>query len=248
MPFIPFNPVENVQRTRRALPHWFQEGRTYFVTFRLADSMPQEKREQLEAQRNAWMHAQGLKSLDEIEFLSEEDRKEYHRIFTVKIHELLDAGYGSCALRDPENAQIVSNALMFFDGQRCEMISFVVMPNHVHVIIECFTGHLLADVLHSWKSFTAHAINKALNRTGPLWQKEYHDRFIRDAPHFQKALHYLEQNPVKARLVADKADWPWSSARSAAARSAAAGSAVRPAGPGASAEPLSFPDSGNQIL
>ncbi len=123
MHFVPFNPIENVQRTRRALPHWVQEGRTYFVTFRLADSMPRDKREHLEGQRDAWMHSKGLRSLDEIENLSEDYRKEYHRIFTAKIHELLDAGYGSCALREPQNAQIIASALMFFDGQRCEMIS-----------------------------------------------------------------------------------------------------------------------------
>ena len=200
MPFIPFNPVENVQRTRRALPHWFQEGRTYFVTFRLADSMPREKREQLEAQRNAWMHAQGLKSLDEIEFLSEEDRKEYHRIFTVKIHELLDAGYGSCALRDPENAQIVSNALMFFDGQRCEMISFVVMPNHVHVLTCPIEPHSLSELLHSWKRFTSREIHKRTGETGTLWLDENFDHIVRTEHQLEHFRNYIRDNPKKARL------------------------------------------------
>ena len=200
MPFIPFNPVENVQRTRRALPHWFQEGRTYFVTFRLADSMPREKREQLEAQRNAWMHAQGLKSLDEIEFLSEEDRKEYHRIFTVKIHELLDAGYGSCALRDPENAQIVSNALMFFDGQRCEMISFVVMPNHVHVLTCPIEPHSLSELLHSWKRFTSREIHKRTGESGTLWLDENFDHIVRTEHQLEHFRNYIRDNPKKARL------------------------------------------------
>jgi type I restriction enzyme R subunit len=200
MPFIPFNPVENVQRTRRALPHWFQEGRTYFVTFRLADSMPREKREQLEAQRNAWMHAQGLKSLDEIEFLSEEDRKVYHRLFTVKIHELLDAGYGSCALRDPENAQIVSNALMFFDGQRCEMISFVVMPNHVHVLTCPIEPHSLSELLHSWKRFTSREIHKRTGETGTLWLDENFDHIVRTEHQLEHFRNYIRDNPKKARL------------------------------------------------
>lgn len=200
MPFIPFNPVENVQRTRRALPHWFQEGRTYFVTFRLADSMPREKREQLEAQRNAWMYAQGLKSLDEIEFLSDEDRKEYHRIFTVKIHELLDAGYGSCTLRDPENAQIVSNALMFFDGQRCEMISFVVMPNHVHVLTCPIEPHSLSELLHSWKRFTSREIHKRTGESGTLWLDENFDHIVRTEHQLEHFRNYIRDNPKKARL------------------------------------------------
>jgi len=211
------------------------------LTFRLHDALP----------------APVLKALQaELDELDDETEREKRR--RLKIEEYLDAGHGSCLLRQPAAAEIVQNALLHFDTERYRLIAWCLMPNHVHVIIECLPGHLLADVLHAWKSFTAHAINKTLNRTGPLWQKEYHDRFIRDAVHFQKALHYLEQNPVKARLVADKAEWPWSSARSAAARSAAAGSAaagsavagsaVRPAGPGASAEPLSFPDSEQQIL
>lgn len=200
MPFIPFNPVENVQRTRRALPHWFQEGRTYFVTFRLADSMPREKREQLEAQRNAWMYAQGLKSLDEIEFLSDEDRKEYHRIFTVKIHELLDAGYGSCTLRDPENAQVVSNALMFFDGQRCEMISFVVMPNHVHVLTCPIEPHSLSELLHSWKRFTSREIHKRTGESGTLWLDENFDHIVRTEHQLEHFRNYIRDNPKKARL------------------------------------------------
>jgi REP element-mobilizing transposase RayT len=200
MAFVPFNPVENIQRTRRKLPHWFQEGRTYFVTFRLADSMPREKREHLESQRDAWMHGKGLKSLDEIEHLSEEDRKEYHRIFTAKIHELLDIGYGSCVLREPENAKIVSNALMFFDGQRCEMISFVVMPNHVHVLTCPIEPHRLSELLHSWKRFTSREIHKRTGVTGTLWLDENFDHIVRSEHQLEHFRNYIRDNPKKARL------------------------------------------------
>jgi REP element-mobilizing transposase RayT len=200
MPFVPFNPVENVQRTRRTLPHWFQEGRTYFVTFRLADSMPREKREQIEAQRDAWMHSKGIRSLDEIENLTDDDRKEYHRIFTAKIHELLDAGYGSCVLRDPENAQIVASALMFFDGQRCEMLSFVVMPNHVHVLTCPIEPHTLSQLLHSWKRHTSREINKRMGTGGTLWLDENFDHIVRSHEQLDHFRNYIHDNPKKARL------------------------------------------------
>ncbi len=200
MPFVPFNPVENVQRTRRTLPHWFQEGRTYFVTFRLTDSMPREKREQIEAQRDAWMHAKGLRSLDEIEKLQDEDRKEYHRIFTAKIHELLDASYGSCVLCEPENAQIVSNALLFFDGQRCEMLSFVVMPNHVHVLTCPIEPHTLSELLHSWKRHTSREINKHMGASGTLWLDENFDHIVRTQEQLEHFRNYIRDNPKKARL------------------------------------------------
>jgi putative transposase len=200
MPFVPFNLVENVLRTRRTLPHWFQEGRTYFVTFRLADSMPREKREHLEAQRDAWMPSKGLRSLDEIENLSEEDRKEYHRVFTAKIHELLDAGYGSCVLREPENAQVVSNALLFFDGQRCEMLAFVVMPNHVHVLACPIEPHTLSELLHSWKRHTSREINKRVGTSGTLRLDENFDHIVRSQNQLDHFRNYIRDNAKKARL------------------------------------------------
>lgn len=200
MPFVPFNPDENVQRTRRALPHWVQEGRTYFVTFRLADSMPREKREQIEAQRDAWMHAKGLQSLDEIENLSEDDRKEYHRIFTAKIHDLLDAGYGSCVLSEPENAQVVSSALLFFDGNRVETLAFVVMPNHVHVLACPIPPHTLSDLLHSWKRHTSREINKRQGTSGTLWLDENFDHIVRSPEQLKRFRNYIRDNPKKAHL------------------------------------------------
>ena len=202
MSFVPFNPAENVQRTRRTLPHWFQDGRTYFVTFRLADSMPREKREQVEAQRDAWMHAKGIAALDQIETLPEEDRKEYHRIFTAKIHELLDAGYGSCVFREPENAQIVANALLFFDGTRCEMPALVVMPNHVHLLTCPLPPHTLSELLHSWKRHTSREINKRLGRSGTLWLDENFDHIVRSQEQLEHFRNYIRDNPKKARLPA----------------------------------------------
>ncbi len=200
MPFVPFNPIENVQCTRRTLPHWAQEGRTYFVTFRLADSMPREKREQIEAQRDAWMHSKGIRSLDEIENLSEDDRKEYHRIFTAKIHELLDAGYGSCMLSESENAQVVSSALLFFDGNRVEMLAFVVMPNHVHVLACPIEPHTLSELLHSWKRHTSREINKRMGSSGTLWLDENFDHIVRSQDQLQHFRNYIRDNPKKAHL------------------------------------------------
>lgn len=200
MPFVPFNPDENVQRTRRTLPHWVQEGRTYFVTFRLADSMPREKREHLEAQRDAWIRAKGLRSLDEIENLSEDDRNEYHRIFTAKIHDLLDAGYCYCVLREPENAHAVSRALLFFDGNRVEMLAFVVMPNHVHVLACPIPPHTLSDLLHSWKRHTSKESNKRMGTSGTLWLDENFDHIVRSPEQLQHFRNYIRDNPKKAHL------------------------------------------------
>jgi REP element-mobilizing transposase RayT len=87
------------------------------------------------------------------------------------------------------------------------------MPNHVHALIETRAGFPLSDVLHSWKSFSSKEANKLIGRTGEFWQREYADRFVRNAEHFETVVAYIEENPVKARLVKLKTEWPWSSAR-----------------------------------
>jgi REP element-mobilizing transposase RayT len=103
--------------------------------------------------------------------------------------------------------------LFHFDGQRYRLLAWCVMPNHVHALIETREGFPLADVLHSWKSFTGHKANGLLQRTGEFWQREYLDRYVRNAEHYEKVVAYIEENPVKADLVRLKTDWPWSSAR-----------------------------------
>jgi REP element-mobilizing transposase RayT len=72
------------------------------------------------------------------------------------------------------------------------------MPNHVHVLIEAFADSPLPEVVQSWKSFTAKAINRWLGRNGEVWQREYFDRYIRDDAHLRAVIDYIEGNPVAA--------------------------------------------------
>jgi REP element-mobilizing transposase RayT len=107
----------------------------------------------------------------------------------------------------------VERAILYFDNKRYRIIAWCIMPNHVHVIIEIWALYPLADILHSWKSYTAHQANKLLQRSGEFWFREYHDRFIRNEEHFADAVEYVENNPVKAGLADSKEEWRWSSAR-----------------------------------
>jgi REP element-mobilizing transposase RayT len=103
-----------------------------------------------------------------------------------------------------------------FDGSRYQLHAWVVMPNHVHVIIEPLGSHSLQKVVHSWKSFTAKRMRGAamlLESHGRVWQPEYFDRFIRDEKHYRAAVEYIHENPVKAGLAANAENWEWSSAR-----------------------------------
>ncbi|WP_394849145.1 transposase [Pendulispora brunnea] len=125
-------------------------------------------------------------------------------------HEL-NRGHGSCVLRDPEIAQLVIDALRYFDGDRYFLGPWVIMPNHVHVLVRPLADHSLGEILHSWKSFTAKKIRALIGGTGAVWQREYFDRMIRNERHLLAATRYVHENPVAAGLVLRAMDWPFSS-------------------------------------
>ncbi len=87
------------------------------------------------------------------------------------------------------------------------------MPNHVHFVVELREGRTVSHMIHGLKSFTGRKANALLGRTGPFWQREYYDRYIRDGEHLASVMRYIEENPVKAKLVKTARDWPWGSAR-----------------------------------
>ena len=125
---------------------------------------------------------------------------------------MLDRGLGECHLRDPRVAKMVEDALLYFDTERYRLLCWCLMPNHVHTMIETYPDHPLDKITHSWKSYTSKEANEILNRSGKFWQREYHDRFIRDDEHYANTVRHIENNPVKAGLVPKAEDWRWSSA------------------------------------
>ncbi len=182
-------PVAKGWYSRRYLPHCDVPGLIQAITFRLDDALPAEVVQRLQqAEPN---EAQRLRQLDAY----------------------LDAGHGACLLRQQACADIVEQALLFFDPERYRLLAWCVMPNHVHVLIETRQRWPLAGVVQAWKSFTAKAINTHLQRGGSLWQRDYFDRFIRDDLHLAAAVAYIQDNPVRAGLVERAEDWPFGSAR-----------------------------------
>jgi REP element-mobilizing transposase RayT len=172
--------------TPRKLPHFDAAGLTQAVTFRLADSLPAGI---IEARRGEGAGA-------------------YRR----RIEAALDAGRGSCMLRDPKNAEIVETALRHGAGRYYDLHAYVIMPNHVHALITQHEAARLADIVHRWKGWSAKLINRLTGRSGQFWQRDYFDRFIRDEEHFHAVFAYIEQNPVVAGLVTAAADWRFGSA------------------------------------
>jgi REP element-mobilizing transposase RayT len=126
-------------------------------------------------------------------------------LHSQKIQQHLDAGYGECLLMQPAVAQIIVDALRKFDGIRYRLLAWCVMPNHVHAVLQPVADFDLTRILHTWKSFTAHAVNKLLNRAGEFWQVEYYDHLIRDEADLNHSLEYAWNNPENAGL----GQWKW---------------------------------------
>ena len=180
------------KHTRGYLPHFNVQRSIQFVTFRLADSMPQD----LVAKWKSEMAAGQITDVD----------------FRKRIEHYLDRGYGSCYLRINQVATEVKKTLLRWHNDRYKLISWVIMPNHVHVLIELLEENELSVIMHSIKSYTAHEANKILRRKGQFWFIESFDRYIRDAKHHFNTIRYIENNPVKAGLCRTPADWEFSSA------------------------------------
>ena len=186
-----FNPWTEIDiRVSGNLPHWEQVSVWYFVTFRLEDALPRAVVEAIRQKREQWL------SIHNLENLTREELVEYHRMFSQRYENLLNSGSGSCVLREPENMRIVDGAFRFFDGRRYALDEYVVMPNHVHVLVKPMADYDLAGILHSWKSYTANRINRRMGRSGQLWQHESYDHIVRNGSAMDAIRRYIRDNPI----------------------------------------------------
>ena len=157
---------------RGYLPHLDSGEVSQFITFRLFDSVPDNVIAQWKTELN----------------YREDTASDSPEAFELRerIETYADAGHGQCFLKEKRIAQLVENALLCFDQQRYELFEWKIMPNHVHLLCRIYPDWNLDEIIHSWKSFTAHKANKMLNRTGPFWMLDYFDRYIRNQKHFLK--------------------------------------------------------------
>jgi hypothetical protein len=196
--FRGFDPQRPVRRYLRHLPHWRQDGATYFVTFRLADSLPAFQLRYFRALKREWQrkHPQGS--------TNDADWQKLADSISERMEAWLDQGRGSCWLRDPHLAMKVAETLEHFDGERYCLGAYVLMPNHVHLLVRPFAGeYALEDILQSWKRHSATSLNTELARTGPVWMDESYDRIVRDEEHLYYCLQYIGSNAKRAGLNID---------------------------------------------
>ncbi|MEO0017656.1 MAG: hypothetical protein RLZZ522_939 [Verrucomicrobiota bacterium] len=180
---------------RGYLPHWDFAGSLQAITFRLADSVPN------------LVISEWRRELAEI---SDEVARE--RDLHCRIARYEDAGAGESFLIRPDCAAIVQDKLIKGHPAQYRLIDWCVMPNHVHVLCKLEGSASLSEVVRSWKGASAMEINRLLQRSGPLWQREYFDRLVRDTDHLHECRAYIRNNPVKAKLCEKPADWAFSSA------------------------------------
>ena len=190
-------------RQRGRLPHWEKDAGLYFITFRLADSLPKPVLEMIAERQRILMATKqsGAHLLPSQEVLVAE-------FSPAELEEYFDRGAGACCLRDARIGELMANALRFWEGKRYRLLAWCVMPNHVHVVCRLLPGQELSEVLQGWKSFTARKANVILGRRGAFWQREYYDRLIRDGDELRRAVRYVVSNPDRAALKGWK--WVWS--------------------------------------
>jgi len=211
------NPLRSGTHSRGYLPHVKREGARYFVTFRLADSLPKdvllriqgERAEQLQRFNAQEASAQKLGKVTPRSDALDQIERDCFR----KLEAYLGKGAGACLFRRPEVADIAAGAFRFFDRQRYRLDAWVVMPNHVHLVLWPVPNHTLSGIAQSLKRYIAREANKVLGHTGEtFWQPEPYDHWIRNDEEHARCCRYVLNNPVKARLCAAREDWPWSSA------------------------------------
>jgi putative transposase len=193
---------------RRNLPHFQPPGATYFVTFRLAGSLPHEVVARLKEQR----------AKAETLLLETGRREEKGKIidlrkrYFARFDKLLDAaGQGRRWLQNAVVAKVVSDAIHYRDGREYELLAYCIMPNHVHLVITLGRNDIsLYKVLQSLKRFTAREANEILSRGGAFWQHESYDHVVRDGKELLRVIAYVVRNPEKAGLVDTWESWRWS--------------------------------------
>jgi REP element-mobilizing transposase RayT len=188
---------------KRRLPHIQIAGATYFITFRLVNSLPLEALDRLAEERK------------KINQLPQSQKEVAHQAWFAKYDDYLDhALYGDLHLKNQQIADMVADSIRFRDEKTYDLISYCIMPNHVHLVCtpllkekEIYFG--LSEILHSLKRHTAREANKFLQRSGVFWQDESYDHFIRDESELERIVKYVLYNPVKANLVKEQTDWKW---------------------------------------
>jgi REP element-mobilizing transposase RayT len=190
---------------QRNLPHYQPAGGEFFVTFRLANSLPQKIIQSLKQEFKESIKAEG-----------EENRNHLNKLYFGKFDSLLDhSESGEKWLENDEIAKIIANKIHDFDDDKYVLICFCIMPNHVHLLFKILkrdkarSTYPVTNILRLIKGSTARKANKILGRSGSFWQHESYDHLVRSDDERERIIRYILNNPVKAGLSDFWKDWRW---------------------------------------
>jgi putative DNA methylase len=222
--------------TRGNLPHWFVHGAAHFVTYRLAGTLPAEVMQSMRERKRSLL-ARPL-----VDGQTPAQRREIaHKLLFADYDSYLDRQRGIDWLIRPTVASMIRRNLYHHNGSKFRLLSYCVMPNHVHVLLipiekdadargavgadagsvgyvdndigeRADSGSRLSAIMHSLKSYTANEANKLLGRTDAFWQRESYDHWVRDDAELERIVAYIIANPVKAGLAKSPHEWLWGSA------------------------------------
>jgi putative DNA methylase len=195
--------------TRGNLPHWYVPGAAHFVTYRLAETLPRQVLELLAVRREQLLARPLSDGISPAEH-----RHEAHKLLFADYDRYLDTNCSIDWLARPEVASLIRRSLYFHDGKKYHLLSYCVMPNHVHVLLQP-TEHVdeasllrqenvcgeqsdgsspLSAIMHSLKSYTANEANKLLHRSGQFWQHESYDHWVRNDEELERIVDYIRQS------------------------------------------------------
>ncbi len=205
--YRPKNPL-----TRRNLPHWQATDGVYAIVFRLDGSLPKKVIIRLQEERTEAKKALLEKGLPED--VTKIELNKMRRLYFGKFDALLNENHsGPHFLKEPTIAQIVADAIMFFDENRYKVINYCIMSNHVHLTFYKLTQEL-GHILGSIKKYTARQINLHRQSVGrKVWISESYDHLVRDRGDLAFYHTYTLENPVTAGLVTHWQDYPFTYAR-----------------------------------
>ncbi len=196
---------------RRNLPHYQPEYATYFVTFRLAGSLPADVISRLKSE-----HEVEEKQLLQRSTNAERRERLYEsskRYFGKFDHALDHSGTGPHWLKNPAIAEMVAEAIHHRNGKVYNLFAFCIMSNHVHMVFSVgrrsSAPYIVTKILENLKWYTALKANQLLNRKGQFWQHESYDHVVRKDGELERIIRYVLGNPVKAGLVAKWSQWRW---------------------------------------
>jgi REP element-mobilizing transposase RayT len=196
--------INTISFHRRHLPHWIVADRSYFVTIRLKGSLPKSVILDLICE-----YKELRDSLN-----NEQEINECYKTQFKKVEAILDsAKSGPLYLQQPPIAELVMRAFDWLESKYdWDIQASTIMPNHIHLLLRNRNGnnHLLSQHLGILKGYTAKQANKILNRQGSFWMDENFDHWCRNYQQLERSAQYIFNNPVKAGLVRNPHDWPWS--------------------------------------